>query len=150
LREHAKAIELFTEALALWDELGADTERVRTSWSLAGVEVALGNLDSGIRQLEDVLRQLEALGVVNDSALTRLELAEALLAAGRADEAGPLLRGVVISFVSEGMMRSANLALAYLREAQASGTLTVTHVRYVRSYLEHLPTRHAQRFEAPS
>jgi tetratricopeptide (TPR) repeat protein len=150
LRQHAKAIELLSEALALWDELGADTERIRTTWSLAGVEVAQGNFDIGIRQLEDVVRQFGGLGVQNDCALARLELAEALLAAGRPDEVGTVLRDVAISFASEGMMRNARFALAYLHEAMTSGRLTASGVRYVRGYLEHLPTSNSERFQAPA
>jgi tetratricopeptide (TPR) repeat protein len=139
LGEHAKAAEYFYEALVVWDELGLDTERIRTNWSIGVLQKATGDLNGAITRIDDARRAFEALGIINDAALTRLDLAEVLLLAGRTAEVPELLRDVVVSFTSEGVMRSASIALAYLREAVESGPIEPRLVRHVRDYLEELP-----------
>lgn len=139
LGEYAKAERYFFEAFVIWDELGLDTERVRTSWSLGVLRRATGDLESAIAIIDDARRSFEELGVVNDAALARLELAEVLLLAERPSEVPALLRDIVVSFTSEGIMRNATIALAYLREAAESGALEPRLVCRVRDYLEELP-----------
>lgn len=141
LREHAKAADYFREALTVWDELGLETERVRTNWSLGVLHKSMGDLDGAIQRVDQSRRGFEALGVVNDAALARLDLAELLLLAERAEEVPDLLRDVVVSFTNEGIMQNAKLALAYLREAVEAGAIEARMVRHVRDYLEDLPTR---------
>jgi len=140
LGQYEKAEAHFFEALTLWDELGFDTERVRTNWSLGVLLMAMGDLEGAIERIDESRRAFEALGVVNDAAIARLELAEALLLAGRPAEVPELLRNVVVSFTSEGMMHNAKIALAYLREAIEAGAIEPRIIRHVRDYLEELPT----------
>lgn len=139
LGEHERAADYFFEALAIWDELGLDTERIRTNWSIGVLKKAMGDLDGAIAWIDDARRSFEALGVVNDAALARLELAEVLLLAGRGAEVLDLLRHVVVSFTSEGLMHNASIALAYLRDAVEAGAVEARIVRHVRDYLEELP-----------
>ncbi|MGZ8778634.1 MAG: hypothetical protein ACXW31_01825 [Thermoanaerobaculia bacterium] len=140
LREYEKAEAYLFEALAMWDELGLDTERVRTNWSIGVLLLARGDVEGAIDRIDEARRSFEALGVVNDAAITRLELAEALLLAGRPDDVPDLLRNVVVSFTSEGMMHNARMALAYLREAVEAGAIEPRIIRHVRDFLEELPT----------
>lgn len=147
LGEYQKAGDYFSEALAIWDELGFETERVRTNWSLGVLSKAAGDLDGAIARIDDARRAFELMGVVNDAALARLELAEILLLAERADEVPDLLRDVVVSFTSEGVMRNASIALAYLREAVEAGAIEARLVRHVRQYLEELPGDPVKIFE---
>lgn len=146
LRDYGKAAQQFAEASALWQELGRDVERVRTNWSIGALHKAMGDLDGAIERIDDARRSFEALGIVNDAAIARLELAEALLLAERADEVPDLLRNVVVSFTSEGIMQNAKMALAYLREAVEAGAVEARLVRHVRDYLEELPTNPASVF----
>jgi len=146
LGDFARAEKYFLAALALWDELGLDVERLRTHWSLGVLAKATGDLDAAIARIDEVRRAFEALGIINDSAIARLELAEVLLLAGRPGEVRDLLRDVVVSFTSEGVMRNASMALAYLREAVEAGGTEPDLVRHVRDYLEELPTRPASVF----
>lgn len=141
LGEYVPAQTYYAEALALWDELGANTEKTRTEWGLASIKIRNGEFGAGIAGLHDVLREFEATGAANDAALVRLMLAEVLLATGQPDDVPDLVRGIVVTFAAEGMMRSANMALAYLREAVETGEATPAVVRHVRTYLENLPTR---------
>ncbi|MGZ8780790.1 MAG: hypothetical protein ACXW31_12770 [Thermoanaerobaculia bacterium] len=146
LGEHQKAGEYFFAALTLWNELGAEVERVRTRWSIGALLRAKGDLEGAIEHIDSARRAFEKMGVVNDAALARLELAEALLLAERPDEVPDLLRNVVVSFTSEGIMHNAKIALAYLREAVEAGALEPRIIRHVRDYLEDLPTNPASVF----
>jgi tetratricopeptide (TPR) repeat protein len=146
VREFDKALPLYLEAYAIWDELGLDLERIRTNWSLATLDTETGRLEDGIKRLNETYRALEALGVTNDAALARMQLGETLLRAGRPEPVPDLLRNVVVSFVSEGMMRNARIALAYLHEAIEQNRLSADLVRHVRTYIEQLPFQPASAF----
>jgi tetratricopeptide (TPR) repeat protein len=139
IRQYAQARRYDIEALAIYDELGLETEKVRTGWTLGSIAVAAGDLDEGIRQLDRARGEFEALGLTNDAALARLEMGEALLLADRPEELRELLRDVVMHFTSEGMMRNARIAIAHLHEALAANRVTPELVRQVRVYLERLP-----------
>lgn len=141
LGENDLAEKHFLEALALWDELGADVEKVRNRWGLASVWIARGDFEAGLTAMYSAAHDFEASGAYNDVALVRLEIAETLLAIDRPDDVPDLLRDLVVQFASDGMTRNANLALAYLREAVSSGRATPNVVRDVRLYLETLPSR---------
>jgi len=148
LGEPSRAEARLREALALWNELGLEVERIRTNWSLGVLAKARGDLDGAIVRLEDAYRAFEAAGVVNDAAMARLELAEVLLLVGRAADVREVLRGVVVRFTGEGLMRNANVALAYLREAVESGAVEQRVIQHVRRYLEQLPSHADSRFVA--
>lgn len=150
LGEVDKAEPYFLEALSLWEEQGLYVEQVRTRWSLGALQKARGDLDGAIGRIDEARRAFEDLGIVNDAALARLELAEVLLLAERADDVPDLLREVVVSFTSEGVMRNASLALAYLREAVEAGAVEARLVRQVRAYLEELPSHPEKIFERAS
>lgn len=139
LREFEHASPLYLEAHAIWEELGLDVERIRTERSLATLDIETGKLENGIKHLDETYRAFEALGVHADAALTRLQLGEALLRAGRPESVPDLLRKVAVNFASEGMMRNARIALAYLHEAIEQNRLSADLVRHVRAYIEQLP-----------
>jgi tetratricopeptide (TPR) repeat protein len=48
LRDYEKALPLYLEAHAIWDELGLEVERIRTTWSLAALDIETGKLEHGI------------------------------------------------------------------------------------------------------
>lgn len=146
LREFDRAVRHFLEAYAIWEELGLETERIRTNWSLATVDTETGQLETGIRLLDETYRSFEALGVVNDAALARLQLGEALLRVGRPEAVPELLRNVVVSFASDGMMRNARMALAYLQEAIDQNRISADLIRHVRTYIEQIPLHPDTRF----
>jgi len=139
LREFEKARPLYIEACAIWDELGLDVERIRTKRSLATLDIETSRLEDGIKHLDETYRAFEALGISLDAALTRMELGEVLLRAGRPETVPDLLRNVAVNFASEGMMRNARIALAYLHEAIEQNRLSADLVRHVRAYIEQLP-----------
>jgi tetratricopeptide (TPR) repeat protein len=144
-----EAERYYLEALVLFDELGLPTEKARTEWALALLMVRQGDLDAGAARLDAVRAELLQLGLVNDHALATLEWAEARLAGGRPEGVAAACRQIMVRFESEGMMKSARLALAYVHEALARGTATPDLIRHVRTYLELLPDDPERRFVPP-
>lgn len=144
------ATEYYLRALALWDELRSDAEIVRTRWSLATIDVARGKWKLGFKGLQEAQRQLNALGLLNDEGLVRIEMAEVLILLGRHREVAPLLEGIVLHFANGGMMRNAQLALAWLTEANRLTRPTVAELKHVRDYLRRLPTHPSESFRPPS
>lgn len=139
LGDYAVASAYFAESLPLWERLGYQLEVVRAKWSLANILLNTGRVVEAIDDLHEVRTGFEALGVINDAALTRLQLAEALLLDNRAEDVSTILDGVVLNFSAEGLTRNANLALAYIREAVEANTIEPELLRDVRLYLEELP-----------
>lgn len=131
----------YTEALILYDELGVVTEKARNGWALASLVVRRGDLLTGGERLDGARRELLAFGLQNDHALATLEWAETSLALGKTEGVVAACREIVMRFESEGMMKNARLALAYVHEALARGAATPALLRHVRHYLEALPNR---------
>jgi tetratricopeptide (TPR) repeat protein len=134
-----EAADYFSRALSLYEALGLETERIRTRWNIGRLQIASGDVDAGMARLRDARRELEQIGARSDAALAALDLVEALLASGgehRTREAIELCTGLVESFTEVGMTGSAMTALAYLREAVATGRATPKLVREVRVYLQ--------------
>lgn len=149
LGNYDAARRYFAESCVLWKELGNETDRVRANWSLSNILLNTGNVEEAIEGLEATYREFEALGIVNDAALSRLQLAEALLAGDRPEDVPAVLEGVVVAFSSEGLTRNANMALAYLREAVAANSIEAELIRDVRLYLEELPFAPERVFTRP-
>ena len=129
----------FVEALVIFDELDIETEKARVAWSLALVLVRRGDLAAGATRLDAARIELERLKLVNDHALATLDWAWARLALGEASGVAEACKRIVVRFESEGMMQSARMALAHLREALAAGSATPYLVSEIRKYLERLP-----------
>jgi tetratricopeptide (TPR) repeat protein len=138
------------EALMIFDELSIPTEKARVAWSLALLQIRRGDLAAGATRLDASRAELARLGLVNDHALATLDWAFARLAAGDASGVAAACKQIVLRFESEGMMKSARIALAHLHEALAAGRATPALVSEVRRYLEHLPTHPDDRFILPA
>jgi len=128
------------EALVIFDELNLATEKARVAWSLALVLVKRGDLADGAIRLDAARAELERLKLVNDHALATLDWAFTRLALGEPSGVADACERIVVRFESQGMMKSARIALAHLHEALAAGKATPRLVSEVRNYLEHLPT----------
>jgi tetratricopeptide (TPR) repeat protein len=144
---HDQATPRLIEALALFDDLGLTTERARSAWKLASARAANGALEEASEQLDRAREELAQLGLKNDAALATLEWAEVRLAIGDVKGVAESCAAIVLEFESEGMLRSARIALAYLQEALRSGAATVDTVRHVRTYLEYLPSQPSLPFD---
>jgi tetratricopeptide (TPR) repeat protein len=147
LRAYDTASSYYTDALAVLDDLELPTESARLSWSMAALEVERGAFEEGLAALDQSRRRLKQLGMINDAALATLDLVAALLAVDRPDRVPALCREISVTFSSEGMMRSAKKALAYLSEAVASGQVTPEKVLHVRGFLERLANHPQEEFQ---
>jgi tetratricopeptide (TPR) repeat protein len=143
----SKAVPRLEEAMAIFDEIALPTERARSMWKLATALGAEGRLSECARQLDDTRAELLRLGLVNDAALATLEWAEVQLALSQTEGVADACASIVFQFESEGMRRSASLALAYLHESLRSGRVTQTIVRGVRAFLQELSTHPEATFD---
>ncbi len=139
LQRHSDACGYFAQALSLYEALGLETEKIRTRWSLGRLNVSAGKVADGIDRLREAKRELEALGLTNEAAQVTLDIVEALLANGDSSEVARLCAGLAKSFVAAGMTGNALTALAYLRQAIASGRADRGLVEEVRAYLAGAP-----------
>ncbi|HXH91460.1 MAG TPA: hypothetical protein VNN25_07765 [Thermoanaerobaculia bacterium] len=146
LRQLDRAELFYSEALVLFDELGAQTEKARTMWALGSVAVARGYLEEGALSLDTSRKELARLGMTNDAALATLEWAEVRLALNRPEGVAASCRKIVVVFNSEGMQHHAKEALAALHEGLRAGKATPELVRSVRAYLDQLPANPTQPF----
>jgi tetratricopeptide (TPR) repeat protein len=147
LREYDKAGAFYADAIATMNELDLPTESARLLWAMGALNIEQGDYDNGLAGLERSRVQLQQLGLSNDAALATLDLVAGLLAAEQPERVPELCRAITLTFSSEGMMRSAKKALAYLTEAVSSGDATPESVRHVRAFLEHLPAHPHEEFQ---
>lgn len=150
LDEFEKAERYYIDALVLFDELGLTIEKARVGWSLALVLVRRGDLANGADRLDAARAELHHLGLLHDHGLATLDWAAARLALGETAGVAEACKSIVIRFESEGMMKNARLALAYVQEALARRTATPALLQQVRVYLKLLPTRPDSPFVPPS
>ncbi len=135
LQRRSDACGYFAQALSLYEALGFETETIRTRWSLGRLMVSAGKVAAGVDRLREAKREFEALGLTNEAAQVTLDVVDALLATGETSEVARLCAGLVESFVAAGMTGNSLTALAYLREAVASGRADRGLVEQVRAYL---------------
>jgi tetratricopeptide (TPR) repeat protein len=140
LHEFDTAERNYIDALVLFDELGLATQKARVAWSLALVLVRRGELAKGAERLDTARGELQRLGLLHDHGLATLDWAAARLALGDTAGVAEACKSIVIRFESEGMMRNARLALAYVHEALARKAATPALLQQVRMYLADLPT----------
>ena len=141
LENFENAERYYIEALVLFDELGLSTEKARVAWSLALVLVRRGELEAGAERLAAARADLQHLGLLNDHGLATLDWAAARLALETPAGVVEACKGIIMRFESEGMMKNARLALAYVHEALARGTATPALLQHVRKYLKLLPSQ---------
>lgn len=135
LQRRSEASGYFAQAMSLYEALGLETEKIRTRWSLGRLMLSAGDVADGVTRLREAKREFEALGLTSDAAQVTLDMVDALLATGQTSEVARLCAGLVESFVAAGMTGNALTALAYLRQAVASGEADRALVERVRTYL---------------
>ena len=125
----------FHEALTLLREIGPTTDRLTTEWGIATVLLRAGKRSDAIRRLRDVAAEFEVRGMVTDAALVNVDIADGLLALGHTHEIVKLAARMFRVFTDAGMLTGALTALAYIKEAAATGTLTLDDLQAVRVFL---------------
>jgi tetratricopeptide (TPR) repeat protein len=139
----------FHKALALFRGIGSASELLCTEWGIAKVLLQAGKQSEAIRRMRDVAAEFERRGMVTDSALVGLDVADALLVLGRARQIVDLATRLFHVFTNAGMLTGALTAIAYLKEAAATGTLTPDDVQAVRSFVRRAERQPALLFVPP-
>jgi len=125
----------FHKALALFREIGPESERVTAEWGIALVLLHGGKRSEAIRRLRDAAAEFEKRGMVTDAALVSLDIADGLLAQGYIQPILDLAKHMFEVFTKAGMVTGALSALAYIKETAAAGTLTTEDLQVARRFL---------------
>lgn len=149
LGQPERAIGLLQGCIAHYELLGMDTERTRSRWMLGRALMACTRPQDAIPVLRAAWHEFQHFDMTGDAGLVALELAEALLVCGEADEVPAICRDVITQFTRAGMASRALTALSFLREAVAIGQASPDLVRHVHAFLRKLPAEQPRLF-APS
>jgi tetratricopeptide (TPR) repeat protein len=144
------AAAAFQRALEGFVRLGRDTQAVRSRWGLARVMVEIGDTSRGLEALERSRQECERYRMLDDAMLVSLDLADALLGAGRADDCARLCKSLVRHFRQAGLQTSALRALEYLRTAALRKTVSHGVIGFVREFIERLAANPTLRFVPPA
>ncbi|HEX6098740.1 MAG TPA: tetratricopeptide repeat protein [Thermoanaerobaculia bacterium] len=149
LRQPEKAAEYLQRCIPEYEMLGMDSERARARWMLSHALVSAGRTYEAIPTLRKTWREFETLDLIADAGLVALELAEALLSVGQADEVPAICRDLIAQFTRAGMTSRAITALSFLREAVAVGHASTSLVKHVHAFLRELPAEQPRLFAPP-
>jgi tetratricopeptide (TPR) repeat protein len=122
-------------AQQLYRALGADSEVIRSEWTLGAIDLITGETESGLARLREAAATFEKLGMLADAGFVKLALTEELLRLGEWDEASTLAGEAADTFARAGAKLHLSTALSYLREAVQHRAATLELVRYVRDYV---------------
>lgn len=126
----------FHKALLIFRETGPAVDRLNTEWGVARVLLHAGKHAEAVRRLRDLSAEFDRHGMVTDMALVGLDITDGLLALGQPNEIVDLANRLFTVFTEAGMLTGALTAIAYVKEAAASGTLTPAALRTVRTFLK--------------
>jgi tetratricopeptide (TPR) repeat protein len=152
LREFGEAKRLFSVTIELCDQYRFTSIRSTARWNLARVLMAEGNLDSALTSFLELRNEFEELGMAHAVALTSVDAAEALLTLERPSEVVSLCRYAISYFENAELTytRGALTALAFLREAAETETLTLRQISDIRVFFELLPKQPELLFARPA
>jgi hypothetical protein len=131
----AKAAVLFRAARTGFTKVGFKSDVTRCDWGLALVSRDLGRHREALDQLLAVSAAFAQQQVVVDSATTMVEAFGLMLALGEVDRIEPLAAGLVRTLTEAGKMESALTAIAYVKAAAASRSLTPKGLRDAHNFL---------------
>jgi hypothetical protein len=88
-----------------------------------------------LRRLREVAAAFEQLGMVTDAALAGLDMADALLVLGRAEQIAKVSEHSFRILKKAGVLTGALAALAYMKETAAKGQLDAKFIQDIRTFL---------------
>jgi tetratricopeptide (TPR) repeat protein len=138
LGDGEEALEHFTAAARGYRALGRDVEVERAMYGAATSLLRLGRFEDALPELAMARERFRARGLVEESALSGLDMVEAQMVLGYIDDARELAATLVREFSQAQLNRRAVAALAYLNEAIAASSATPEVVRSVYTYIETL------------
>lgn len=140
------ALEAFQRALPRLEDLGWPIESARAQWGIARVLLKRGNASEAVALEERVRAAFTEHGLVEESCLVRLDLAEALILLGEDRRAEELCLDVVGTLSGRLSSPDEQRALAYLREV----ALTPSRIHVVSSFLQEAREHPTAVFTPPS
>jgi tetratricopeptide (TPR) repeat protein len=130
--------------------LGLQTEVARTDWKLGVVPRIAGNLQESVARLRYAKVACEQIGMADEAANVALDLMESLILLDEVREVTSLCADVMRHYRRAGKVRQALIAVAFLKDAAAAGTIHVHAVKHVRGFVEALDRQPELLFVAPS
>jgi len=119
----------------LFHEVGSGSDQLTAEWGIGRLLLHVGKPAEAARRLRDVAAEFETLGMITDSALVGLDIAEALLALGETRQIVDLAAHMFRVFTAAGMLTGALTAIAFIKEAAAAKSLTKDDLAVVRAFL---------------
>lgn len=148
-RNLAEASMHFHKALVIFRETGPAWDLFATEWGIARVILHGGDRSQAIQRLRHIATLYESRSMLTDAALVQLDLVEALLALGQTKQIVDISARLFQVFKDAGLLPGALSALAYMKEAAASGKLANPGVDAVRVYLRRARRQPDLAFEPP-
>lgn len=141
LKDFESALRSFGSAVALFEELGMEAERVRARWHVGRVLLAEAKYPEAASILCAVKDSYARLEILDKAAIVAIDLAEASLMQGRFLEVVEACHHAISFYQQSALPYSANAmtALGLLGEAARAGRATTADVKRTRTYLENLP-----------
>ncbi|HET7436781.1 MAG TPA: tetratricopeptide repeat protein [Thermoanaerobaculia bacterium] len=138
----AKALDYYSAAAAVWQELGNRPESARVRCNVARVLALSGRHDEALARLFEAKQEFVAAGLQGAAILSNLDIAELLLLRNRFADAYQLCHETIEALRAAGMPYTSRAltAVAYMQEAVAAAKATPVLARHVRNYIERLPT----------
>lgn len=115
--------------------LGLSTELPRVRWALGRLALKQQDASRAISAFAAARDDFIQVRMLMDASLVSIDLAEVFLALGESRSVVDLCSGLVERFAAEGMLTSAMMALAFVKEATEKGRITARHLQYVRDFL---------------
>lgn len=139
LQDFVNAEELLQQALTSYQRAGLELDTLRVRWGLARLHVSMGSFIKGIADLRRVQADYRTRQLPDETNLIGLDLADALLALDRREEAAKVCEEVMAGLRSTGSAPNILRAVEYLREATQKQNATRALISQVRSFIEESP-----------
>jgi tetratricopeptide (TPR) repeat protein len=147
----AEALDHYSIAAAIYDEIGSLSEAARVRHNVACLLALQGRLSDAKARFRSLRMEYRRLGMANGAVTADLDLAELLLAENEHEEAEALCAAAVEQFREIGLSATTQglTALTFLREAAAQRRATPQAARHVRTYIDRLPKEPQLLFAPP-
>lgn len=136
LQDYPEAEQLLNQSLAAYQTCGLPIESLRARWGLARLHVSLGRFAEGIAALREAQAEFRKWEIPEETNLVGLDLADALLAMDRHDEAAKVCEEVLAGLRESGSTPNILRAVEYLREATQRQQASRALMSQVRAFIE--------------
>jgi hypothetical protein len=136
LKDYVSANIHFSEAVALFTDLGFTAEVARTERGAGLVLIARGQITNGVARLNEARAAFKAAGVIDEAGLCSLRIVEVLIGRGEEAQARILTQSVIDEFITAGLDERAINAVVRLRDAIDVNDVTTETVRTVHAFVD--------------